>query len=199
MDKFSISKEICKKYNITISELAGLLFLASKGDYDKFIASANRKGLIAESYVGKDVSGYTLMDKGKQLLDTILLESADNIPSDDRLISLASQLRDVFPEGKKEGTAFYWRGNSREVINRLRSFFIKFGDYSDEEIIDAAHRYVNAFMTSGTLKNMRLLKYFIWKRVDVGNGLEEASDLLTFIENADNDEFYNSDWTSRLR
>ena len=92
----------------------------------------------------------------------------------------------IFPQGKKEGTPYYWKCNPKEVSNKLKRFFVYFGEtYSDSQIISATKRYVQSF--NGDYRYMRLLKYFIWKndkvKTDSGVSIEQVSDLASYIEN----------------
>ena len=199
MKRFSVSGEVCKKYGITIRDFLYLLFTHSGGSSEKSTKLLLKEGLIAPFYRGMEMSGYSLMDRGKALVDDIILESRSDGEEMNRIEFLSNALREIFPEGRKEGTALYWKGNSKEIANRIMGFFAKFGNYTDEEIINATQRYVDSFLSSGSLQNMRLLKYFIWKRVDTGGTLEDSSDLLSFIENADDENFHKDDWTSQLR
>ena len=113
---------------------------------------------------------------------------------EDRLTVLARNMRDIFPDGKKEGTNYYWKDSVPLVAKRLAIFFKNYGDhYTNEQIIDATQRYVDSF--NGNYKFMHLLKYFIRKR-DPFTG-EYNSELLSYLENAAQDDVRN-DWTSSL-
>lgn len=198
MKKITINNEVCEKYGISVKDFLYLLFLYSKGDIGKTRLNLVKKNLIAPEYEGMEISNYSVMDQGKTLIDNVILDSSDDSINDDRITYLVNELRRIFPDGKKDGTALHWKGNSKEIANRLKGFFVKYGDFTDEEIINATQRYVDSFINSGSFKNMRLLKYFIWKRVDTGGSLEDSSDLLTFIENADSSA-YEEDWTTNLK
>lgn len=199
MKRICIDEKVCSKYKISPRDFMYLLFLTGGKSEENVAPELARQGWITPKYSGGKMAGYAVMDKGYSTIESVLLESErDNVP-DDRLEYLSKELRGLFPEGRKEGTSLYWRGNTKEISNRLRGFFIKFGNYTDEEILDAAKRYVSSFMDTGSLRNMRLLKYFIWKKVDTGHGMEESSDLLSFIENSDEDTHYSDDWTTNLK
>lgn len=77
---------------------------------------------------------------------------------------------------------------------KLKSFFKLYGrTYTEEEILDAARRYVDSF--NGDYRFMRLLKYFIWKR---DNTEGEVSELATFIDNDGQEEDVGDDWVTEL-
>lgn len=132
----------------------------------------------------------------EDLLDLILKSNLKNKIKETKVSSPRSQelvdiLRAIYPEGKKPGTPYYWRGNSSEIKTKLDSFFERYKklNISNEMIIKATENYVKSY--EGDRNYMQLLKYFIEK-----NG---ESALLTFIENYNPDEVNTiGDWTSTL-
>jgi hypothetical protein len=141
-------------------------------------------------------------------VDEIISDSSGSIDkSDEEFLELAKQMRDLYPRGKMKNrfgqlTPYYYRCNKSEVIKKLKKFFFLFGNYSDEDILDATKRYVASFR--GNYTNMRLIKYFILKD-DVkpgedGNHVEQISDLATFLENKESEEEVgtNEDWTTKM-
>jgi hypothetical protein len=90
----------------------------------------------------------------------------------------------MFPKGKKEGTAQYWRGNKSEIYDRLINFIGNNPDITNEQIITATTKYVHSF--GDNINLMRTLKYFIYKNIN--NNTEKVSDLLSYIENEDENE-----------
>lgn len=108
---------------------------------------------------------------------------------------LAIELKKIFPKGKKEGTNLYWSEGVPLIAKRLKRFFDKYGyNYTSEQMVDAAKRYVSSF--NGNYSVMRTLKYFIFKEVKGADGVESASDLLTYIENKDQED--NNNWTDNV-
>lgn len=125
-------------------------------------------------------------DLSKEIISEILNKSREEPASDTRIEKLTKTLMNIFPQGKKEGTPYYWKCNPKEVSNKLKRFFVYFGEtYSDSQIISATKRYVQSF--NGDYRYMRLLKYFIWKndkvKTDSGVSIEQVSDLASYIEN----------------
>ena len=131
-----------------------------------------------------------------------LLSKDPDVHEEDKLDTLASQLMEIFPKGKKEGTTSYWRGNRKEIRERLQKFFKLYGNkYTDEQILKATQNYVSSF--NGNYSYMRVLKYFILKdeRKSDEEGkliVQQVSDLATFIENAEDLDPVRNDWTSNL-
>jgi hypothetical protein len=131
------------------------------------------------------------------VLDEILADSSGSVEkTDEELLALAQKMRELYPQGKMKDrfgrlTPYYYRCNNGEVVKKLKKFFTVFGNYSDDEILDATRRYVASFQ--GNYTGMRLIKYFIMKD-DVkpsedGTGhVEQISDLATFLENKEGEE-----------
>ena len=107
----------------------------------------------------------------------------------------------MFPKGIKTGNAA-WRGNVREITLRLQKFFKLYGNkWTDEEIIEATQRYIEHF--KGDFTYMRILKYFIMKSErkmdEEGNShIEDISELATWLENGEDIDEEETDWTSKL-
>ena len=152
---------------------------------------------------------YKLTEEGSKKLDKILSESGF-IKENDRLINLAKQMQQAYPKGRMldrhtgKPTIYHFRCNVSEVAQKLETFFTRYGNYSDEDIINATKRYVASFNGNYQDWGFRILKYFIFKD-DVkkgpnGNYVEPVSPLLDFLENKDDEDISNSehDWTSTL-
>ena len=91
------------------------------------------------------------------------------------LEDLAKSMAELFPRGRKARTNKYWRGNSALVVKKLNGFLRKYGSFRADVILQATDNYVKSFGYDTSL--MRILPYFIEK--------DGESDLLTFIENLD--------------
>ena len=106
-----------------------------------------------------------------------------------KLMGLATELKNIFPKGRKEGTNFYWADGVALIVKRLKIFIKKYGDiYTEEQIIKAAKKYVESF--NGDYRYMKLLKYFIFKEEIESS----TSDLLTYIENAEEESDLKNNW-----
>jgi hypothetical protein len=146
------------------------------------------------------------------VLDEVICDSSGSYGSDDRLLNLAIEMRECFPKGKMRDrfgreTPYYYRCNNNEVIKKLKKFFAQFGNYPDEEIIDATKRYVAA-NSRNNYANMRLIKYFILKDAlkqgeDGNEHVEQISDLATFLENKEDESIkmtsISDDWLMSSR
>ena len=195
-----LSKEGCQKNNVSIGEALLLLSIHNNADLD--IA---QKELIKKGYITADRNdlfqqiGWRLTNKGTEVIDSVIIDSDKKSETDERLTQLATRLKEIFPKGKKDGTNYYWADGVALIIRRLKLFFKKYGDtYTDEQIIKAAEKYVRGF--NGNYQYMRLLKYFIFKeKVGAAGEVEGDSELISYIENAGQEETLRNDWTSTLK
>ena len=187
--KITIDEKVCTKHKMTpVEVLFALAFRISKGD--------TLSNMLAREIL-VDVGGQVQVTQHwSDVLDEILSDSSGNVEkSDEELLELAKQMRELYPQGKMKDrfgrmTPYYYRCNNGEVVKKLKKFFTIFGSVSDEDILDATKRYVASFQ--GNYTGMRLIKYFILKD-DVkpsedGNHVEQISDLATFLENKESEE-----------
>lgn len=197
--KITIDEEQCNKYDLNISYVLLALLLKNCDNIEDVILKALDKEIIIED----PSSGELLItQRWDDVISNILLDSEnDNIESrNERIEGLACELMEIFPKGKKSGTNVYWRGNKKDITLRLKKFFKLYSNYTKEQILKAAKRYVSSF--DGKYDYMRVLKYFIWKAErKIGEDgklfVEETSELANVIENEDSENI-NNDWTSRL-
>lgn len=178
-----------KKYNLTKKEFITLLCVNNRIELVEYESSLFKKRLVCD----KDGVHY-LSSIGKQLLESCMNDTTSDGISEEKIIELAKKLQAVYPEGKKSGTTYYWRGNVGEIVRKLKGFYKRYGTtYTDEEIISATERYIKSF--SNSTAYMQLLKYFIWKEKENG---EEISELAAYLENVEQKQ-YNSDWETTLK
>ena len=109
--------------------------------------------------------------------------------SDDRAIKsgldfskLADSLRECYPKGNKPRTTYSWQGSTEEIAQKLRILVVKYDfQFTEAEAISAVKEYVASFKN---YKYMQLLKYFILKTTDDGQGHKMIDSLfMTIIEN----------------
>lgn len=196
----SLNKEACSNNGITLGEALLMLAIANKADLKEA-----EQALIKKGYITADRDdlfqqiGWRLTNKGTEIIDSVVLDSDKHQEPKDRLNSLATKLKEIFPKGKKDGTNYYWAEGVALIVRRLKLFFKKYGnDFTDEQIIQATEKYVQGF--NGNYQYMRLLKYFIFKeKVGAGGEVEGDSELISYIENASQEENLRNDWTSTLK
>lgn len=203
--KITIDEKVCIKHKMTLPEC--LLALAFKNAGEKDIHNMlEREILVRQS------GQYLVTQHWSDVLDEIICDSSGSIDrSDEELLELAKKMRDAYPQGKMKDrfgreTPYYYRCNNSEIVKKLKRFFTLFGNYSDEDIVDATRRYVAACHGDYNGK-LRLIKYFILKdavkKTEDGNHVEQVSDLLTFLENKESEEEVvvnnSDDWLMNAR
>lgn len=154
--KITIDEKVCLKHKMTIQEV--LLALAIKtGKLEDNLENMVKREILVDSK-----TGYLVTQHWSDVLDEIICDSSSATDrTEEQLISLAQKMRDAYPQGKMPGTAYYYRCNNKEVILKLKKFFLTYDKYSDDEIIEATKRFVSSF--NGNYKYLPLIKYFISK------------------------------------
>ena len=173
MTTICLNKKATQQNGITIDEALLMLVIHNKANLERAEEALIQKGLItAERNDLFQQVGWRLTNKGTEVLDSVIMDSDKEQEPQDRLIQLAT---------------------------RLKLFFRKYGNkFTDEQIIQAAEKYVQGF--NGNYQYMRLLKYFIFKeRVGANGEVEGDSELINYIENAGQEENLRDDWATTLR
>ena len=194
----NINESISEKNGLNLAELLAVLLIKTGTDIPKLFSRLEEKKIIV-----KDIfNGYMVTQRWDDVASTILLDSDKESKLPERLENLAIQLADIFPKGKKAGTCHYFRGNKKDIILQLKKFFKRYGSkYTEDQILEAAKNYVSSF--NGNYHYMRILKYFIWKNIEIKDSdgnirTDETSDLATLIENADAANSNMENWTINL-
>ena len=196
----SLNKEACSNNSITLGEALLMIAIANKANLEEAEQALTKKGYITANR--NDLFqqiGWRLTNKGTEVIDSVIMDSDKKQEPNDRLIQLATRLKEIFPKGKKDGTNYYWADGVALIVRRLKLFFKKYGNtYTDEQIIQATSKYVEGF--NGNYTYMRLLKYFIFKeKVGAAGEVEGDSELISYIENADQTDILSRDWNTELR
>ena len=111
-------------------------------------------------------------------------------------IELAERMRQLFPQGKKDGTNYQWRDSKVIIAQRLVAWRKMFCiDATDDEIVAATKKYVDSF--NGNYGLMRLLKYFIMKK-DSDSYTSELASILENPDTAFDGGNGTGDWTVQL-
>ena len=200
--RFIIDDKICEKYNLTAQQV--FILLALQCQNDKLYEDLIEKGLITKcNYSLFELNKkYSVINKGINLCNSVLLDSSKDTkkiinPVDIRCQNLAIKLRDIYPKGKMPGTNYYYKGNIEDIRKKLQSFFLRYPDYTDEQVITATQKYVNSM--NGNYTYLKLLKYFIWKS-EIKDGEQVVTSILSdYIENEGQEDSINNDWTSELK
>lgn len=194
--RFTIDESVLAKYDIDLTSFLYLWFKARGGEIKSAVAKLIDAKLGYRDYF--DAFNIVLGSFNTDKVETILLESEQVIKEKETFFDdLAEELRQLFPEGKKEGTSYMWRSNKAEVAKKLKLLTVKYGfTYTREEAIEATKAYVSSF--NGNYKLMRILKYFILKTTkDADGNTSISSDLMEYIENKDKVNPLG-DWTNTI-
>jgi len=115
------------------------------------------------------------------LVDRIIVQSDKAVPKITELDELVTKLQELFPKERKPDSngvpKYAYRGNKRDVTERLQKFFKLYGKYSYDDVLECTRRYVESFKYDKTY--MKILPYFIMK--------DGESQLATELENMDCD------------
>lgn len=195
--KLTIDQTILENNNLTLEEFLVLFLSAKEVDIGDISQS-----LVAKGFADKDLfsSGkLVISDKVKDLISTISIDSDKNvIDKDSEFTELATELREIYPAGRKDGTTYMWRGTTAEVAKKLKTLVVKYGFVINKEsVIKATKEYVNSF--NGNYRYMQLLKYFILKSVkDADGNVDIKSELMSIIENSGQVDTQRNDWMSTM-
>ena len=195
--KLTIDQTILDKNGLTLEEFL-VLYLGAK---DVDIESVSQS-LIAKGLADKDLFSdgrIIVSDKVKDLISTISIDSDKNvIDKDSEFTELATELREIYPAGRKDGTTYMWRGTTAEVAKKLKTLVVKYRfTINKDDVIKATKEYVSSF--NGNYKYMQLLKYFILKSVrDADGNVDVKSELMSIIENSGQVSTQRDDWMSTM-
>lgn len=201
--KYVISTKALKDKNLKEEEVLVALLIRVCDDIPGLLERLSNKGYIKKNddLFGK---GYQINETFLNRVRAALLSNDPDVPKEDVLDNLASKLMELYPRGKKAGTTSYWRGNKKEIREKLQKFYKLYGNkFTDEQIIEATRKYVASF--NGNYSYMRVLKYFIIKDEKTENSegrcsINQVSDLATLIENAGQENSsLDNDWSAELR
>lgn len=175
MSKIVIDLTVLDRYSIKPQQFLYLMSKQYKITNEDIIELHQNKKFLNQGLDGT----YYLNREGNNFINRLLTQSIDPTgTSAKEAMEIVSEMRALFPNGKKSGTNTYWRGNIAELRDRLLIFLKKHGNYPKEDIIKATKQYVDSF--DGNYQLMRVLKYFIFKKNSDGS---YEYDLLTQLEN----------------
>ena len=192
--KLTIDSDVLDKEGVTMEEFSVLLYylVGGRGTLNDVLCNI----LWEKNFLIKVEEGYIINNNILSTIETWISLSSVTENKKHHLLKLAEDMRSIFPAGKKPGTDYYWRDSTKVIAQRLSIFINKYGDeYSDEQILEATRKYVESF--NGNYKFMHLLKYFISKKNLETK--EDSSELLSYLENAGQEETLNDNWLTDMR
>ena len=213
--KIVLDTEVCKERGVDVDVALYLLSLLSscKITVNTFEKARQQRLLKFDQMfdIRKPFPEYVnLTETGEHMIESLMANSNITVADKklDRFEVLADKMRACYPDGYKKGSDSHtkqpWRGNTKTIADRLKKFVMKYGDYTDEEFVDATKRYVADNVNS---PYMRILLYFIYKNVEgerqVVNGKlvgdrDKVSPLADYLANKDV-EPATIDWDVELR
>lgn len=195
----TLNEDVINNNHSNLSEIIYLMLLYNNVSIPEIADNLMAKGYISLIYKNSEneLPTYVINNSGSTFLENIILDS-EKYNGEGPLKQLAIKLKEIFPKGKKPGTNCYWSEGVQLIIRRLKLFFKKYGDsFSNKDIINAAEKYVKSF--NGNYTYMKVLKYFIFKeKVNAVGEVEGESDLISYIENAEEENEVDQDWTATL-
>ena len=118
--KLIIDSDACLKNGTCIGEVL-LLY--------EYVFKVNPEGLkqplIDKGYITNagDLFGrYKITEKAMNLLNNVLADSS--VDDDTKITELATQLKEMYPKGKKEGTNQFWTDGISLIVKRLNELGI---------------------------------------------------------------------------
>lgn len=197
--KITIDERQCLKHHLTPEEVLIALVVRNSKNIDEILNNLEKREVLVY-----DNAKYQVTQRWSDEIDEILADSSGAIDDEERLGSLAQKMRDVYPKGRMPGTPYYYSCNKREVVLKLKKFFALYGNYKDEDVIDATKRYVASFQ--GNYRYLPLIKYFIYKeKLKLGEDGQQhvspESPLATCLENKEDNNLVTAsdDWLTNVR
>lgn len=178
--------------HLTLEETLVCLLVMKGCRPDETLQNLINKGVI----LPLDSNYLKVFSKYENIIESVLLNSDETVPKITELDDLVTQLRELFPKERKpdhSGVPKYpYRGNRKDITQRLQKFFKLYGEYSYDDILECTKRYVDSFKYDKTY--MKILPYFIMK--------DGESQLATELENMEDEPMTidnpNTDWTNTL-
>lgn len=191
----SINEKVLRKYDLTLNEFLVLFLCSREADIEKTIETLIDKKIVDKDLYNK-VSA-VVSDNTKELISSIIIDSGPSvIGKEEEFNDLANKMRELFPEGRKPGTTYYWRDSTPIIAKKLKTVVEKFNtQFTEEQALNATRRYVESF--NGDYRFMQLLKYFILK-TDKATG-DIRSDFLSLLQNPDAEDSLNDNWLNEVR
>ena len=186
----TVNDKILEQYNLSVEEFL-LLYICSKEYNLKELLDI----IIAKGYANKDLfdaNKAVISNNVKEVISSIIIDSDKAvIGKEEDYLRVAQKMRELFPQGRKEGTTYMWRDSNAVIAKKLKTLVVKYDfKFTEEEALEATKKYVESF--NGNYRFMQLLKYFILKS-DINTG-DIKSDFMSLIENKEDVEIKESDF-----
>jgi hypothetical protein len=158
---------------ITPNGLFALWTISEKVGYLNYInivielSKLERLNLITKIQCENNTCTYNITSKGR----IILITAAKHMASAKKTNKVTMQewesyivtYNEMFPKGKKEGSAVGFRTNPKELLEKFSWFFEEYPEYSWENVLAATKSYTKEFEDKNDYTYMQTSKYFIKK------------------------------------
>ena len=203
--KITIDEKVCTKHKMTPQEV--MISLAIRSFKKNETLDKTLENMLKREILVKEGDNYLITQHWNDVVDEVLADSGGCTKTDEELKEFAKKMIDAYPHGamidRRTGrpTTYFFQCNNYEVRAKLKSFYARYGEYPDEDILDAEKRYVARWNGNYQQVGFRQLKYFIFKK-DKETG-EITSPLLDFLENKESEgdvvETNSDDWLMNSR
>lgn len=191
--KTVIDRNIIENGGLSVDEF--LLVMIVGNDIDLFSAAKSLKERKLATPRALPPYNIALTKDLCEMYEDIIIKASETLDSPNRYEDLAKKLIDIYPKGFKDGT-YQWVEGPILIAKRLQAFELKYGKYSDEDIINATQKYVDIMFGR---PEMRLLKYFIFKeKTNSAGENESSSDLYSMLVNKESTLFEAEEWKTEL-
>ena len=189
--RINIDLNKLQKYSLTLGDV--LLSIAEVYNID---LEATARELVRVDEATEDLLAPNFNIRLSRIIhDRVTGFIADCTPTkctEDELLNCAKRLKEIYPKGKKPGTNNYWADSPALIVERLKLFFRKYGEYPLDDIVKATQKYVDENLGKPF---MRTLVYFIMKNDTKGGEVEKKSDLLNYMDlKEEKDEILEEDF-----
>lgn len=191
--KTVIDRNIIENGGLSVDEF--LLVMIVGNDIDLFSAAKSLKERKLATPRALPPYNIALTKDLCEMYEDIIIKASETLDSPNRYEDLAKKLIDIYPKGFKDGI-YQWVEGPILIAKRLQAFELKYGKYSDEDIINATQKYVDIMFGR---PEMRLLKYFIFKeKTNSAGENESSSDLYSMLVNKESTLFEAEEWKTEL-
>lgn len=193
--KITINCDLANDAGITLEELSVLFYYLMNGT--GILNDVICNTLWEKNFLIKVEDGYIINNnKLSEIGSWIDTNYTAVIGKDEEFNNLASKMREIFPDGRKAGTAYYWRDSVPIIAKKLKTVVDRFNvQFTEEQALAATRRYVESF--NGDYRFMQLLKYFILK-TDKATG-DIRSDFLSLLQNPESNDLLGDNWLNEVR
>ena len=148
-----VNEKVLQEHDLTLNEFLVLFLCSEECNYVDTIKSLIAKGLVYKDLY--NINSAVVSNETKDLIADIIVSSDKKvINSEGEFNSLARKLREIYPEGKKPGTSYYWRDSTSVIAKKLKTLVAKFDfHFTEDEALEATKKYVEMYKNDDRFKN----------------------------------------------